>query len=35
MAALMLPELLIEIDAIAYAPNAVINPSAVVLNAKS
>jgi hypothetical protein len=35
VAALMLPELLIEIDAIAYAPDAVISPSAVVLNAKS
>jgi 2-iminobutanoate/2-iminopropanoate deaminase len=35
VAALMLPELLIEIDAIAYAPNAVISPSAIVLNAKS
>ena len=35
VAALMLPDLLIEIDAIAYAPNAVISPSAVVLNAKN
>jgi len=34
VAALILPELLIEIDAIAYAPNVVINPSAVILNAK-
>jgi enamine deaminase RidA (YjgF/YER057c/UK114 family) len=34
VAALMLPELLIEIDAIAYAPNVVINPSAVIPNAK-
>lgn len=32
VAALMLPELLIEIDAIAYAPNAVISPTAVILN---
>jgi 2-iminobutanoate/2-iminopropanoate deaminase len=34
VAALMLPELLIEIDAIAYAPNAVIKPGAVISNAE-
>ena len=34
VAALIFPELLIEIDAIAYAPNPVINPSAVIPNAK-
>ena len=34
VAALMFPELLIEIDAVAYAPNAVIDPSAVILNAR-
>jgi 2-iminobutanoate/2-iminopropanoate deaminase len=35
VAALMLPELMIEIDAIAYAPNAVISPNATILNSKS
>lgn len=35
VAALVLPELLIEIDAIAYAPNAVIDPSAVIPQAKT
>jgi 2-iminobutanoate/2-iminopropanoate deaminase len=34
VAALIFPEILIEIDAIAYAPNAVISPNAVILNAK-
>jgi enamine deaminase RidA (YjgF/YER057c/UK114 family) len=33
VAALIFPELVIEIDAIAYAPNAIINPSAVIRNA--
>jgi 2-iminobutanoate/2-iminopropanoate deaminase len=32
VAALMLPELMIEVDAIAYAPNAVISPEATILN---
>lgn len=35
VAALLLPELLIEIDAIAYAPNAVINPSAMIPRART
>ena len=34
VAALMFPGLLIEIDAVAYAPNAIINPNAVIPDAK-
>lgn len=35
VAALMLPELMIEIDAVAYAPNVVLSPDARLLNGKS
>ncbi len=33
VAGLMLPEMLIEVDAVAYAPNAVVRPDAKILNA--
>lgn len=32
VAALMLPEMVVEVDAVAYAPNAVVSPEARVLN---
>ncbi len=35
VAALMLPEMLVEVDVVAYAPNAVVQPGPWLLNAKS
>jgi 2-iminobutanoate/2-iminopropanoate deaminase len=35
VAGLMLPELLVEVDAVAYAPNAVVSPEAIILKGEA